>query len=71
MPHFMSEADENKLTKTILQIAVDKRELWAEYRALISAEAGDTSFHSFVKWLLSNINQVRRRFSDIAEDPCN
>ena len=41
-----------------LQIADNERELWAEYRALISAQIGDTSFHSFVKWLVSKINQV-------------
>jgi len=40
------------------KIADNERELWAEYRALISAQIGDTSFQSFVKWLVSNMNQV-------------
>ena len=36
------------------------REAWADYRALITTQMGDTSFHSFVKWLISNINQVNQ-----------
>ena len=48
-----------------LQIADNERELWAEYRALISAQIGDTSFHSFVKWLVSKINQVILVFTEV------
>ena len=47
------------------QIADNERQLWAEYRALISAQIGDTSFQSFVKWLASKINQVVLVFTEV------
>ena len=47
------------------QVADNERQLWAEYRALISAQIGDTSFQSFVKWLASKINQVVLVFTEV------